>query len=322
MKVLVTGGTGFLGKNVRNELEKTNEFDVLYTSRNIIDLDKNITLGNILDPNRVVELYEYFQPDAILHMAASCGGILANKNSPAEFLSQNIQMGLNIFNGIVKYKQKNKEWNPLVYTLGSVCSYPKYCSVPFKEDSIWNGYPEETNAPYGHAKKTLLMLQDIYREQYGIRGAHLILANLYGKFDQFDPVNSHVIPAMIRKVYFAKKNQRENVELWGSGQVTREFLYAEDCAKYLVQAIKMELNYALPINLGTGNDISIIELAQLIVTIMDYHGDLVFLNNGLDGQPKRRLDVSRAKSVFGFDAETSLEDGLRKTIAWYEGEQL
>jgi GDP-L-fucose synthase len=247
-------------------------------------------------------------------MAAVCGGILANKNSPADFLHKNLDMASNIFHAARKVGCRN------VYTLGSVCAYPKHCKTPFMEEDLWNGYPEETNAPYGIAKRTLLMLGNTYREQYGIGGAHLIPVNMYGEHDHFDPVNSHVIPALIRKFDDAVTNGKKMVECWGTGQATREFLYAGDAAQAIVKAVESGLSTDLPINLGRGEDISIKDLALLIGKLTGFDADdavIKFNGEVSDGQPKRLLSTYRASKLLGWTAGTHLEDGLRCTIDWY-----
>jgi GDP-L-fucose synthase len=205
-----------------------------------------------------------------------------------------------------------------VYTLGSVCSYPLNCPTPFKEDDIFNGYPESTNAPYGQAKRTLMMLGNTYREQYGIAGAHLIPVNLFGPHDHFDLVNSHVIPALINKFVNAVDKGLSTVRCWGTGLATREFFYAEDAAKAIVSAVYQSLDTELPINLGTGKEISIKELAHLIAKLVGFDGEVLFTGEVSDGQPKRRLDVSRAKEMLNFEADTNLLTGLVKTITWYQ----
>jgi GDP-L-fucose synthase len=299
MKLLITGGNGFVGKHLKNAFKGTDHV-IWYPTSKELDLTKSNSINTICE----------YGPDAIIHMAAKCGGILANKNSPADFLRDNTQMALNIYEGARMANVK------LVYSLGSVCSYPKYCPVPFNENDIWNGYPEETNAPYGIAKRVLLMLGQTYREQYGIGGAHLIPVNMFGEFDNFDLTTSHVIPAFIHKFDEAIKNGT-NVECWGSGNATREFLYAGDTAQAIVKAVSLNFDSPLPINLGTGQDISIKKLAYLIGLLMDFKGEIIFKNEGLDGQPKRMLDVSRAKELLDWEAKVSLRIGLLKTIEWY-----
>ena len=299
--VLVTGSNGFLGQNLRNA-KVSDKFNWLFADT------KN---ANLLREDETMRLFQAVRPKVLLHMAAVCGGIGANKDSPADFVRLNSLMTCNVFDAA------RSCGTDYIYALGSVCAYPKHCPVPFKEDDIWSGYPEETNAPYATAKRLQLVMQTAYREQYGIKGAHLVPVNMYGIQDHFDLHNSHVIPALIRKIVEAKNNQSPTVEIWGTGKATREFLYAGDCAEALVKAIEMELDYPGPINLGTGKDISIRELAELIRQLVGYDGEFVYRGDAIDGQPKRRLDVSRAKEALGFEAQTDLETGLKKTIDWY-----
>jgi GDP-L-fucose synthase len=305
MIILITGGTGFLGKHVMRKFQEkcnfTNNFTVAPSSKHL-DLTNRKATENYI---------ETLKPDVILHMAALCGGILANKNSPADFLHKNIDMASNL------YHVAHKIGCNKIYSLGSVCGYPKFCPIPFKEDNLWNGYPEETNAPYGIAKKVLLMLHQTYREQYGFKGAHLIPVNLYGEHDHFDLVNSHVIPALINKFTNSVKNGDPYVECWGSGEATREFLYAGDAADAISEAVLTGFDSDLPINLGTGKEISIKELAELIKELTGYTGEIVFNGTVSDGQPKRMLDVSRAKELLNWTANTSLREGILKTITWY-----
>lgn len=304
MKVLLTGGNGFLGQHVRKEFSKQNHSPfVVFPRSNQVDL---------LDRDSTCDYVSKTQPDVILHMAALCGGILANKNSPADFLHSNVDMASNIFHAAKEAGCKS------VYSLGSVCAYPKFCPVPFKEDDLWNGYPEETNAPYGMAKRLLLMLSQTYRQQYGFTGAHFIPVNMYGEHDHFDLVNSHVIPALINKFVAAIESGAPYVECWGTGEATREFLYAGDCVEALVSAVMSGFDCADPINLGTGKDISIRDLAFLIKEITGFGGEIVFNGAVSDGQPKRMLDVSRAQKHLGWTAKTTLRDGIVKTYEWYK----
>lgn len=302
MRILITGGNGFLGKHIQKRFQDPTHV-VLSPSSKALDLT------NRNDTERVIR---EFQPDSILHMAALCGGILANKNSPADFLHVNVDMASNLF-----YAAKEAGCTR-IYTLGSVCSYPKHCPVPFKEDNLWNGYPEETNAPYGMAKRLLLMLSQTYREQYGFSGAHLIPVNMYGEHDRFDLINSHVIPALIRKFVNAHEHEVSLVDVWGTGEATREFLYVGDAAEAISKAVLTNFDYSMPINLGTGTDIKIYSLAFLINDLVGYDGIINFTGEVSDGQPKRMLDVTRAKELLGWSAKTELRDGLIRTIEWYK----
>jgi GDP-L-fucose synthase len=319
MRILITGGHGFLGKHVSKEFDKLgyticdgycNGFQY-YKTNSLIWRPSSFDM-NLTDQMSVSSGLFGFQPDVILHMAARCGGILANQNSPADFLRDNTQMALNIYECARKNNVKQ------IYSLGSVCAYPKYCPVPFKEDNIWNGPAEETNFPYGQAKRTLLMLNQTYRQQYGFTGIHFIPVNLYGEYDHFDLINSHVIPALIRKFHDAIVNSLSHVECWGNGTATREFLYAGDAARVITHSVHNVIDYNRPINLGVGQDISIKELAHLIGRLMGYKGDIVFTGDVSDGQPKRMLDVTRAQKVLGWKAQTELEDGLSLTIEWFK----
>jgi GDP-L-fucose synthase len=310
-RILITGGNGFLGHHLLPLLDAA-KIEYWASKSDDLDLLSDRSVGPECDhcPN-IWDGIRQYRPTTILHLAAKCGGILANKNSPADFLRDNTQMALNI------YEAAREAKIPYVYSLGSVCAYPKYCPVPFKEDNIWNGAAEETNFPYAQAKRTLMMLGQTYRTQYGIKGAHLIPVNMYGQYDHFDLTNSHVIPALIRKFDDANKANSPIVRCWGTGEATREFLYAGDCAAAIVKAISSNLDTDLPINLGVGKDISIGHLAFLIGDLMGFRGKIVFDGSVSDGQPKRLLDVSRAKELLGWTAATELRDGLMKTIAWY-----
>lgn len=306
-RIVVTGAgkRGFLGHHVKQALTPYKTYGPNDISRHYIMYTGSEY--DLVKQDNVDQLFMDLQPDVVIHMAAVCGGILANKNSPADFLRDNTQMSLNIYEGARKFNCNR------VYTLGSVCAYPVNCPIPFKEDDLFNGYPEKTNAPYGQAKRTLLMLGQTYREQYGIGGAHLIPVNMYGEHDHFDLINSHVIPALINKF----TSGSDVVECWGTGKATREFLYAGDCAEAIVKAVMDDLDTPLPINIGTGVDISINDLAYLIAELTEFKGDIEFTNEVSDGQPERRLDVSRAKELLNFTAKTDLREGLKKTIKWY-----
>lgn len=306
--ILITGANGFLGKHVQTEFARKYMDNIL--TPNSMQLD----LTNRTD---VLDYFNEYKPTKVLHMAALCGGILANKNSPADFIHVNIQMTCNIFEAVKKYKVK------YLYTLSSVCAYPENTPVPFKEDNIWNGYPEPTNAPYGIAKRLQMSMQEAYRKQYGLKGVCFIPVNLYGPEDHFNLTNSHVIPALVRKFVEAKYFNRPEVKCWGSGNAYREFLYAENCAEALANAVLRNFDRELPINLGTGQDISIKELAHLIAKLTQYEGNIVFSGDeSIDGQKSRRLDVSRAAMFLGWYAKTDLITGLIKTIEWYKNKTM
>lgn len=305
MKILVTGGTGFLGKHLVPKLKEKHE--VWAPSSRELD---------VLDFQKFERDVRFRNPDVILHMAAKCAGILGNRINPADFLRDNTQMGLNVYEAArinsIKY----------VYSLGSVCAYPKFCPAPFKEDDIWNGPAEETNFPYGQAKRTLMMLGQTYRQQYNMSGAHLIPVNMYGEYDSFDLTYSHVIPALIRKFEEAIRSNSPTVKCWGTGEATREFLYAGDASDAICKAINDGLSTDLPINLGVGKDISIKDLSILIGDLTGFQGEIIFTNEVSDGQPKRMLDVSRAKEMLGWVAETDFKTGLKRTIQWYRENRL
>lgn len=314
-KILITGASSFLGHHVM-PLIKNYEFEILApTSKEL----------NLLKRTSVIDYICLNKPEIILHMAALCGGIGANKASPAEFAHDNLKMFSNIFDGIKylnkwgrEYKSQENQYVTHFYGLGTVCAYPKYCPVPFKEEDIWNGYPEETNAPYGNTKRMMLVLQNAFRQQFGLKGAHLICANMFGEYDHFDLKNSHVIPALINKMVQAKQNKENYIEVWGDGTPTREFLYAGDCAKAIVKSVVFGFDCSQPINIGTGNDICIKDLANLIKEVVKFTGEIRFTGEiSENGQPKRRLDISKAKEMLDFVAETNLKDGLNKTVDWY-----
>ena len=316
MRILVTGAgkNGFLGKHVKTALSKIKDN---YEYIDFIGREYDLTSST-----EVVEMLSDYKPNIIVHLAAICGGILANKNSPADFLQKNTQMNINLYSMVHELRKTGSSHlnkiGEYIYTLGSVCAYPKHCPVPFKEDDLWNGYPEETNAPYGIAKRHLYMMGKTYREQYGIKGAHLIPVNMFGEKDHFDLTNSHVIPALINKFVNAVEKGHKSVKVWGTGEATREFLYAGDCAEAIVKAVVMKLDTDLPINIGTGKDISIRDLAFKLADMIGFSGEVEFTGDVSDGQPKRRLSVQRAKDLLGFEAKTSLDDGLKKTIQWYK----
>ncbi len=254
------------------------------------------------------------QPDIIIHLAAKVGGIGANMEKPGEFFYDNLMMGIQLIHqawqrGVEKF-----------VAIGTICAYPKYTPIPFKEEDIWDGYPEETNAPYGLAKKMLLVQSQSYREQYGYNSVFLLPVNLYGPGDNFDPASSHVIPALIRKCLEAKERGDKQIVAWGDGSPTREFIYAEDAAEGIALAT-MRYNSSDPVNIGSSFEISIKDLTETIARLCDFEGDVVWDTSKPNGQPRRKLDTTRAKERFGFEAKTDFEEGLMKTIAWYKEER-
>jgi GDP-L-fucose synthase len=303
MRVLVTGGSGFLGNNLREHLPKNlgEEYSLSYIGSKIYDLRNQHACRKAL---------EYYNPDIIVHAAGSVGGIGANQDNPGKFMYENLIMGANLIEAARVHKTSK------FILLGTVCSYPKFTPVPFKEDELWNGYPEETNAPYGIAKKTLMKMLQTYGEQYGMRGANLIPVNMYGPHDHFNLTSSHVIPALILKVYSALKNGENEITIWGTGQASREFLYAPDCAEAVALAIKNDVTLE-PMNIGTGREIKIIDLVTEICEQMGYQGWISYDDSKPDGQPRRCLDTTKAKEVLGFEAKTQLHEGLKQTIEWF-----
>jgi GDP-L-fucose synthase len=298
--VLVTGGHGFLGKWVVHALKEKRAY-VFVPSHGQFDLRRR---------RDVQEVYRLVQPNVVIHLAARCGGIGANQKDPGGFLYDNLLMGLEMMeealnHNIEKYVQ-----------IGTVCAYPKVTPVPFKESDLWNGYPEETNAPYGLAKKMLLVQAQAYRAQHGLNAIYLLPANLYGPGDNFDLETSHVIPAMIRKFLKAKESGAKQVTLWGTGSASREFLYVGDCAEAIIKATEL-YDGADPVNIGTGIEFNIAFLAKLIKGYTGFEGKIVWDGTYPDGQPRRSLDTTQAAEKFGFTARTSLERGVEETIKWY-----
>lgn len=300
-RVVVTGGAGFLGSFVVEGLRARGCRDIVVPRSQDYDL---VQMG------AVERLYRDAKPDLVIHLAARVGGIGANQANPGRFFYDNLMMGAQLIE--MGRQQGLKKF----VALGTICAYPKFAPIPFKEDDIWNGYPEETNAPYGLAKKMMLAQSQAYRQQYNFNSIVLFPVNLYGPRDNFDLNTSHVIPALIRKCVEAKEQARNEVVLWGDGSPTREFLYVEDAAEGILQAAEC-YNDSLPVNLGTGREITIKELATTIAREVGYTGRLTWDTTKPNGQPRRCLSVERAKELFGFQAAHSLEAGIRKTVAWF-----
>jgi GDP-L-fucose synthase len=302
-RIVVTGGTGFLGRFVRQELARigVGEDRLLIPRRQEYDLTRE---------SAVEAMYRDLRPDVVIHLAAEVGGIGANREQPGRFFYANMAMGLHL---IEHARRTNLE---KFVQVGTICAYPKFTPVPFKEDDLWEGYPEETNAPYGVAKKALLVMLQAYRQQYGLNGIYLLPVNLYGPGDNFNLQTSHVIPALIRKFMEARQQGKQQVVVWGTGQASREFFYVEDCARAIVMATQF-YDEPKPVNLGAGFEITIRELAERIARLCGYHGEILWDTTRPDGQPRRCLDVSRAKEQFGFEAKMDFDQGLQKTIEWY-----
>jgi len=301
-RITITGGKGFLGKHLICAFQDKGCHNITVT-----DLPEY----NLIRLEDVRRLYEETKPDIVVHLAAKVGGIGFNRENPGALFYENIMMGVQLIHegylhGIEKF-----------VALGTICAYPKFTPVPFKEDDLWNGYPEETNAPYGLAKKMMLVQSQAYRQQYGFNSIFLLPVNLYGPGDNFDPYSSHVIPALIKKCVDARVKGESTIEVWGTGKATREFFYVEDAARAIVEATE-KYNKSEPVNIGAGFEISIHDLTMLIVELTGYQGSILWDPTKPDGQPRRMLDTTRAFWEFGFRSKTDFREGLKKTIDWYE----
>lgn len=300
-RVVVTGGAGFVGQVVCRKLCERGCHHIDVPRRNVYDLAREA---------HVERMYDEFGPDVVIHLAAEVGGIGANRDHPGRFFYANMAMGLHLIEhgrrkGIRKFVQA-----------GTVCAYPKFTPVPFKEEDLWNGYPEETNAPYGIAKKSLFLMLEAYKQEYGFPGVVVVPVNLYGPGDNFDRHTSHVVPALIRKCVEAVAQQHDHIVCWGTGSASREFLYVDDVAEGILTAAE-KMEDPQPINLGTNHEIKIKDLVEIIAKLVGFEGDIHWDTTKPDGQPRRRLDVTLAKKLLGWQAEVDLTDGLRRTVDWY-----
>jgi len=300
-RIVVTGGAGFLGGYVIDGLRKRGCDSILIPK---------IEDYNLVNPADVVRVYDDMKPDIVIHLAAVVGGIGANRLHPGKFFYENLMMGVQL---IEQGRLRNIE---KFIAIGTVCSYPKFTPVPFKEDDLWNGYPEETNAPYGLAKKMLLVQSQSYREEYGFNSIFLVPVNLYGPGDNFNPESSHVIPALIKKCCDAIDAGDDHIVCWGTGMASREFIYVTDAAEGILLAAE-RYNGPLPVNIGAGFEITIKDLVEKIAKLTGFKGQIRWDTSKPDGQPRRCLDVSRAKSLFGFEAKMTFDEGLKRTIDWY-----
>ena len=300
-RITITGGKGFLGRHLIRKLQEKG-----YQNLSIADLPEY----NLVRLEDVHRLYEDLKPDIVLHLAAKVGGIGFNQENPGALFHDNIMMGVQLLHE--GYLRKIDKF----VALGTICAYPKFTPVPFKEEDIWDGYPEETNAPYGLAKKMMLVQSQAYRQQYGFNSIFLLPVNLYGPGDNFDPKSSHVIPALIKKCIDAIINREDEIVVWGTGKATREFFYVEDATEAIILATE-KYNKSDPVNIGAGFEISIRNLVDLIVDLTGYKGEVTWDETKPDGQPRRMLDTTKAYREFGFKAKTDLREGLKKTIDWY-----
>lgn len=311
-QIVVTGGAGFLGRHLRAELKcnGAREENILIPKIEDYDLTRETD---------VIRMYDDMNPTVVIHLAAEVGGIGANRDNPGRFFFANMAMGLHLIEQ-ARIRNEARGGNrgkiKKFVQVGTICAYPKFTPVPFKEEDLWNGYPEETNAPYGIAKKALLVMLQAYRQQYGLNGIFLLPVNLYGPGDNFDLHTSHVIPALIRKFVEAKQRGEKKVVCWGTGAASREFFFVEDCARGITAAT-LKYDEPDPVNLGAGFEITIRDLAEKIKALTGFGGEIVWDATKPDGQPRRCLDVTRAKERFGFAAQVSFDEGLRRTIDWY-----
>lgn len=300
-KILLTGGTGFLGRHVQAVLRRVGYENVTAVGSSDYDLTQS---------SAVHQMYRDISPDTVIHLAARVGGIGINREHPAEFFYDNLLIGAYTMHHAWQHDVEK------FVAIGTVCAYPKFTPVPFSEDDLWNGYPEETNAPYGIAKKMLLVQGQAYRQEYDFSSIYLLPVNLYGPGDNFDPESSHVIPALIKKCIDAKESGDSEIVVWGTGKASREFLYVEDAARGIIMAME-DYDKPDPVNLGSGMEITIRELVTLIAELTGFRGDVIWDTSKPDGQPRRSLDTSRAEKEFGFRAETNFRTGLKRAIDWY-----
>jgi GDP-L-fucose synthase len=304
-RVCVTGGAGFLGSFLQQELKERGAKHIFVP---------HIEEYDLTSPDAIHCMFTDGKPDIVIHLAALAGGIGANRERPAEFFYKNIMMGVPLMHAAWEHGVEK------FVAIGTICAYPKFTPIPFKEENLWKGYPEETNAPYGLAKKMLLVQGQAYRQQYGFNAIHLLPVNLFGPRDNFNLVTSHVIPALIRKYIQAQQQGETQVVLWGDGSPTREFLYAGDAARGIALATE-RYNHSEPVNLGSGMEISIKNLAEMIARLTDFDGEIVWDTSKPNGQPRRALDTTRAEKYFGFMAQMPFEEGLRRTVQWFRENQ-
>jgi len=300
-RICVTGGAGFLGTHLIEYLRQRGAEKIFVPK---------IEEYNLVQQDAIKQMLVDSNPEVIIHLAAHVGGIGANREHPAEFFYDNLMMGVQLLHEAYKFGVEK------FVAIGTVCAYPKFTPIPFKEDDLWKGYPEETNAPYGLAKKMLLVQSQSYRDQYGYNSIFLLPVNLYGPGDNFNPRNSHVIPALIRKCIEAKEQGKAQIIVWGDGSPTREFVYVKDAARGIALAAE-RYNQSLPVNIGSGFEISIKDLVEKIARMTDFDGKLVWDTSKPNGQPRRALDISRARDLFGFEAHTDFDEGLQESIDWY-----